>query len=166
VTRFLSTRVSTVTLLAAVSVLAAAPASAAPAQGQTKIGALECRVSGGVNLIITSTRQLDCVFRPAGAGAQENYAGTVRRLGVDISIKGDGVLIWGVFAPSPTRTRGALAGNYVGASASIAAGVGLGANALIGGFGKSIGLQPASLEGQTGIGISAGIADMRLDAVK
>lgn len=139
--------------------------AAAPAQAQTKIGVLECRVTGGVNLIITSSRQLGCVFRPAGNGPSENYAGTVRRLGVDISIQGDGVLVWGVFAPSRTRA-GALAGNYVGASASAAVGVGLGANALIGGFGKSVGLQPASIEGQTGIGVAAGIAALRLDAVR
>ena len=148
--------------LAALS-LAAAPVMAAPAT--TKIGVLECRITGGVNLIITSSRQLGCVFRPAGDGASENYVGTVRRLGVDISIQGDGVLVWGVFAPARTRA-GALAGNYVGVSASAAAGVGLGANALVGGFGKSVGLQPASLEGQTGIGVAAGIAAMRLDAVR
>jgi Protein of unknown function (DUF992) len=150
--------------LAAVSLLSVWLA-AAPSQAQTKIGVLECRVTGGVNLIITSSRQLGCVYRPAGNGPSENYAGTVRRLGVDISIQGDGVLVWGVFAPSRTRA-GALAGNYVGASASAAVGVGLGANALIGGFGKSIGLQPASLEGQTGIGVAAGIAALRLDAVR
>jgi Protein of unknown function (DUF992) len=150
----------------AAALLALALATAAPVQAKAKVGVLECRVSGGVNLIITSSRQLDCVFRPAGRGRVENYAGTVRRLGVDISIKGDGVLVWGVFAPSRAVGPGALAGDYVGASASAAVGVGLGANALIGGFGKSIGLQPASLEGQTGIGVAAGIADMRLDAVR
>ncbi len=153
------------TLLVTAALLGAALTAAAPAQAQTRIGVLECRVTGGLNLIITSSRQLGCVFRPAGNGLPENYVGTVRRLGLDISIQGDGVLVWGVIAPTRARA-GALAGNYIGASASIAAGVGLGANALIGGFGKSIGLQPASLEGQTGIGIAAGIAALRLDAAR
>ena len=152
-------------LILAVAATLGLALAAAPAQAQTKVGVLECRVTGGVNLIITSSRQLGCVFRPVGNAPVENYAGTVRRLGLDISIQGDGVLIWGVFAPTRAR-KGALAGDYIGASASVAAGVGLGANALIGGFGKSVGLQPASIEGQTGIGIAAGIAALRLDAVR
>ena len=41
-------------------------------------------------------------------------------------------------------------------------GVGVGANVLIGGFDRSITLQPLSVEGNTGLNLAAGIGAMRL----
>jgi len=41
-------------------------------------------------------------------------------------------------------------------------GVGLGANVLLGGFNKSIALQPVSVEGNTGLNVAAGIAELVL----
>src|SRR6267378_2587681 len=43
--------------------------------------------------------------------------------------------------------RGALAGNYAGATASATVGVGAGANVLIGGSSQQVTLQPVSVEG-------------------
>ena len=40
--------------------------------------------------------------------------------------------------------------------------LGVGANALIGGFNKSVGLQPLSIQAQTGLNVAAGIADLEL----
>jgi hypothetical protein len=45
---------------------------------------------------------------------------------------------------------GAIQGTYSGVGAQATVGVGLGANVLVGGDGRSISLQPLSLEGQTG----------------
>jgi hypothetical protein len=42
-------------------------------------------------------------------------------------------------------------------------GIGGNANALIGGYGQSIYLQPMSVEGQTGISLSAGVAGLMLE---
>src|SRR5258705_9977879 len=42
-----------------------------------------------------------------------------------------------------------LAGQYAGGTAAVAAGYGLGANALIGGGSRSIALQPVSVEGRS-----------------
>jgi hypothetical protein len=47
-------------------------------------------------------------------------------------------MTWAVIAPTRGFHRGALAGRYVGASGSASLGVGLGANALIGGWRRSI----------------------------
>ena len=50
--------------------------------------------------------------------------------------------------------HGALAGSYVGVGAEATAGAGLGANALVGGTGRSFSLQPLSVQGQTGVNIA------------
>jgi len=60
--------------------------------------------------------------------------------------------------PSP----GALEGGYGGVSAQATVGVAVGANALIGGFDKSITLQPLSIEGNKGLNVAAGIGAMNL----
>jgi hypothetical protein len=73
-----------------------------------------------------------------------------------------GVIIWQVIAPSSTLRDGALEGSYGGVSASATVGVGVGANVLIGGFEKSIALQPISIEGNTGLNVAAGIGAINL----
>ena len=67
-----------------------------------------------------------------------------------------------VFAPTARLGPGDLAGTYVGGSAAIALGLGAGANALIGGSGNSVALQPLSLEGQIGINVAAGAEGLTL----
>ena len=132
----------------------------APASAEARIGLLDCRVSPGVGAIVTSRRTLDCVFE--GSGRRETYVGDVTRFGIDLGVTGPGRLLWAVVAiakPGP----GALAGQYVGASAAATVGVGLGANALIGGFRDSLMLQPVSVEGQTGLNVAAGIGSLRLE---
>ena len=70
-------------------------------------------------------------------------------------------MIWAVIAPGSVK-RGALAGDYGGASGSASVGVGLGANVLVGGLDKSIALQPLSVQGQTGINLAVGAAGLKL----
>jgi hypothetical protein len=74
--------------------------------------------------------------------------------------------VWSVFAPSGRYSRGALAGNYSGASAEATVGAGLGANVLLGGSNRSFALQPVSLQGQSGLNIAAGVADLQLQAAQ
>jgi outer membrane protein OmpA-like peptidoglycan-associated protein len=57
-----------------------------------------------------------------------------------------------------------LDGDYVGATAGATVGVGIGANALIGGGNKSIALQPLSFEGNTGLNVAAGVGALSLHA--
>ena len=45
----------------------------------------------------------------------------------------------------------------------VARGVGAGANVLLGGFQKSIALQPVSVEGQNDLNVAAGIAELPLN---
>ncbi|MGL5137733.1 MAG: DUF992 domain-containing protein, partial [Beijerinckiaceae bacterium] len=62
--------------------------------------------------------------------------------------------------------KGALAGDYVGAAAEATAGVGLGVNALVGGSDRAYSLQPISVEGQLGLNLAAGVAQMTLVNVR
>jgi hypothetical protein len=130
------------------------------ARSGVNIGSLNCTVEGGVGLIIGSSKGMQCTFRRAGGG-RERYVGTVSKVGIDIGVTGKKYISWAVFAPGKVK-RGALEGGYAGASAEATAGVGLGANVLIGGFEDSITLQPVSIQGQTGLNVAAGITSMRL----
>lgn len=147
-------------LAAAVSLL---PALAAPAfaQSSVKVGTLRCNVSGGLGLIITSTKEMSCTFASAH-GYREWYYGTIRKFGLDLGATTHGVLAWAVFAPTAGPRRGALAGDYVGVAASATLGAGVGANALVGGFNRSFTLQPLSVEVQSGIALAAGVASLSL----
>jgi hypothetical protein len=151
--------VSTAALSAAVLV-AAAPAQAQ--QRPTQIGTLNCNVSGGVGLIVTSQKSMVCTFTKR-RGEREVYTGVVRRFGLDIGATTGGRIVWAVFAPSRT-SRGALAGEYAGPSAEATIGAGLGANVLVGGSNRSIALQPVSVGAQGGLNFAAGVADLQLRA--
>ena len=145
--------------------LAAAMAAAAPsamAQSTIEVGVIECRGSTAA-FIVGSITDMSCVFRRPG-GLAEPYGGTMRRIGLDIGISHDVVVAWAVFAPTRQIAIGDLAGTYVGAAASATFGLGLGANALVGGSNNSFALQPVSLQGQVGLSIAAGVAGLELRA--
>jgi hypothetical protein len=139
--------------------LATGPAEAASG---VKIGMLTCDVAGGVGWVIGSSKALDCVYQPANGGKAERYKGRIGKLGVDIGFTEATSIAWAVFAPGKVKP-GALKGSYAGASAEATVIAGLGANVLIGGFGKSINLQPVSVQAQTGLNVAAGIASLRLE---
>jgi hypothetical protein len=138
---------------------------AAQQAGGTKVGVLTCNTSASLGLIVGSHQKLRCGFRPDAGGPPENYTGYINRLGLDLGIKAGGVMAWGVFAPASGYHHGALAGKYVGGSGSASLGVGLGANALIGGSHRSIALQPLSVEGQVGVNLALGVAGLTLRSV-
>ena len=133
----------------------------ASAETSVRVGVLRCNVAGGLGLIVTSSKEMSCLFK-SKRGYSERYAGTIRKFGLDIGQTQRGVMVWGVLAPSQGRMRGALAGNYVGVGASAAVGVGGGANALVGGSGRSFTLQPFSAQAQTGVNLAAGVASLEL----
>jgi hypothetical protein len=133
-----------------------------PAQAQyVQAGLLVCDITGGVGFIVTSQRQLACRFTNA-LGEPEVYSGVMNRVGLDLGATAGGQLLWAVFAPSGQFARGALAGNYAGASAEATVGLGVGANVLFGGSERSITLQPVSVQGQTGLNAAASIAGLQL----
>jgi len=132
----------------------------ARADVSAKAGVLTCQVDSGWGFIFGSSRSLKCVY--SGSGRVEHYVGSISKFGVDIGYLQGGVIVWGVFAPTSDLGAGALRGSYGGATAGASAGVGADANVLIGGSTKSISLQPVSLEGDKGLNVAAGIAEISL----
>ena len=135
-------------------------------QPKERLGTLTCRVAGGVGLIIGSSKKVDCSFK-RGSGPSEHYTGSIGKFGLDIGVSGKSYLSWIVYTVKSNRVgHGALAGTYVGASADVALGVGLGANALIGGNSKNFGLQPLSAQSGTGLNVAAGVSNLQLHFTK
>ena len=127
-----------------------------------KIGTLSCHEASGWGFVFGSSHAVHCTF--ANGGHADRYDGAISKFGVDVGYQQSGVLIWTVVAPDDHPGRGALAGHYGGLTAGAALGVGLGANALIGGSSRSIALQPLSIEGTTGLNVAAGIGELTLHA--
>jgi hypothetical protein len=155
----MNTRALAVALIGAGAMLAQSPASAAEAG--VKVGTLTCSVAGGWGMIVTSRRRLACIFNPSHYRA-ERYYGVITKIGVDIGYRRSGTMVWAVFAPTDRLGHGDLRGSYGGVTASATIGVGLGANALIGGSNHTFALQPVSIEGSTGLNVAAGIGGIDL----
>ena len=66
-------------------------------------------------------------------GRDEYYHGTIAKFGIDIGITKQAKIAWAVLAPTSNLPPRSLNGNYGGVSAEATVGLGVGANALIGG---------------------------------
>jgi hypothetical protein len=136
-----------------------APGMAAPEHA--KVGTLTCDISAGIGLIITSKKDVTCMFTPTAPGPKEVYVGSITKFGLDVGVTAGGQMIWAVDAPT-TRRFGALAGTYTGATGEATVGAGVGANVLVGGSDRTVSLQPLSVQGQAGLNVAAGVAELRL----
>jgi Protein of unknown function (DUF992) len=138
-----------------------AGASPSASTGTVRAGYLTCHVSSGWGFIFGSSRQVMCAYAMQ-PNYTEYYTGSISKFGADIGYLQSAIILWAVLAPSTNIGQGALAGNYAGATASAAVGVGGGANVLVGGFKHSIALQPVSVEGQNGLNVAAGVVSLSL----
>jgi hypothetical protein len=152
------------TLGIAVASLVASVASA-NALPQVHAGILECEGGQNVGFVVGSVTSLECVFQSEG-GRPEPYIATVHRYGVDLGFTDQTRFSWAVSAPTLRLERGELAGNYGGVGANASVGVGFGGNFLVGGPQNAYALQPISVQGQTGLNVAAGIADIELAPVR
>jgi hypothetical protein len=136
-------------------------ASVTPAMANVEVGQLECR---GVSqqFIVGSVTNLQCLFRPSSGARPMPYNAQIRRVGLDVGVNQSTVLNWSVFAPTHRLSAGDLSGTYVGASANATLGVGVGANALVGGSSNTIALQPLSGQSQVGLGVVGGVSAMEM----
>ena len=131
-------------------------------QQYSRSGVLSCTMSPTIGLIVGSRQTLACQFKPDGGGAGEPYSGVIRRIGLDLGVTAGGGMAWAVLTSAEVPVPGGLAGTYVGGSGDIALGIGVGANVLIGGSNKSVALQPVSVEGQVGVNLAVGLANLEL----
>jgi hypothetical protein len=156
-------RLSTLTI--AIAALGVSIAGANAQQQQVRAGLLQCQGGQNVGFVVGSVTSFECVFQGEGR-RPEPYLATVRRYGVDLGFTDQTRLVWAVNAPTRRVGRGQLAGNYGGVGANASVGVGFGGNFLVGGPENPYALQPISLQGQTGLNVAAGIADIELQPVQ
>jgi hypothetical protein len=149
-------------LMALGAVVAMSAPLAAQQGGTTKVGVLRCQTAPAVGLVVGSHQRLRCDFTPDNGGVGESYTGHINRLGVDVGVKGGGVMTWAVIAPTTGVHAHALAGKYVGATGDVSLGLGAGAKVLVGGSHRTVTLQPLSVEGQVGVNLALGVAGLTL----
>jgi hypothetical protein len=149
-------------VVAAIALIAGIAAASAQPGGGTKVGTLNCQLAPSIGFIVGSHDPMRCRYTPDGPFPPEFYDGVISTIGLDIGFTTGGVMAWAVIAPTVGPPRGGLAGDYVGASGSVTAGVGVGANVLLGGSGRSFALQPLSVEGQTGLNLTLGVSALQL----
>jgi len=142
------------------SALALTSAADAAVQG-VKVGVLTCNIDSGWGYVFGSSKDLHCRYHP-NRGMDDRYVGSISKFGLDIGYTSSATLVWDVVAPASDMRPGALQGDYAGATASATVAVGLGAHVLLGGFDKSIALQPVSVESNSGLDVSAGIGALSL----
>ncbi len=142
-----------------------APIASANALPSVRAGILQCQGGQNVGFVVGSVTSLECVFQSEGR-RPEPYIATVRRYGLDIGFTEQTKFSWAVNAPTGRVGRGDLAGNYGGVGANASVGVGGGGNFLVGGQQNSYALQPLSVQGQTGLNVAAGVADIELQPVR
>jgi Protein of unknown function (DUF992) len=148
------------TLSIAIAALATS-AAGANTLPQVRAGILQCQGGQNVGFVVGSVTSLECVFQSEGR-RPEPYIATVHRYGVDLGFTQQTRFSWAVNAPTRRVGHGDLAGNYGGVGANASVGVGFGGNFLVGGPANSYALQPISVQGQTGLNVTAGIADIEL----
>jgi hypothetical protein len=129
-----------------------------------EVGVLTCTADSSTGFIVGSTRELRCRFNRSGR--DEFYTGTIQKFGLDIGATQQAQIAWAVLAPTSNLPPRSLVGSYGGVSAEATVGVGVGANALVGGSSKSIVLQPVSVQSQQGLNIAAGVAALQLRAAR
>ena len=138
-------------------------ATAASAQSGAEIGKLECVLTDQQNRVIRSEQSFDCEFLPI-VGEPETYAGRMTRTGVDLTVRRRFVLIWAVLSPTEVAFEpGSLRGTYAGGAADVALGLGVGANVLVGAGPNAFTLQPLSVAGVVGAGVSLAAARFVLE---
>ena len=148
------------------SLALAMPAFAGKSTAGTKIGLMTCQTvpHSGFSLLIHSTVDIKCRFESTDGSGVEHYIGeTGVALGIDLSSNVKKELIFTVFAADFKKGSYKLAGKYGGVGASASIGAGAGVQVLIGSNNDSISLQPV-IEGNTGIGASAGITYLYIQA--
>jgi Protein of unknown function (DUF992) len=148
----------------AIAALAASIATAHALPVTTRAGILQCEGGQNVGFVVGSNTSLECVFHSEGR-RPEPYLATLRRVGLDLGVTEQTRLTWAVNAPAGRVRRGDLAGSYGGVGANASVGIGGGGNFLVGGPQNSYALQPISVQGQTGLNVAAGVANIELEPV-
>jgi hypothetical protein len=162
----MKTFTKSITFLALLGIAVFVSSSLYAADTGVKVGSLEIKAieSTSHNLIIRSSVDVVAVFTDTD-GKTEHYVGEMGyKLGVDFSHKTEEDLEYLVFSAASEYKTGsyALQGKYFGTKVSAEAGVGMGAQLLLGGGNKSFTLQPLAAGTTKGEGVSIGLGYLYL----
>lgn len=146
----------------AAAVAIALPHAAQAQDAKVAVGTLTCKGQGAVGMVLGSKENLTCTYEAAGGGAVRRFAGATTRIGLDLGVRGESTMIWTVLGTTTQAAGEQLGGSFAGVSADVAAGLGVGANVLVGGNNKSLVLQPLSVKGETGLNIAVGVSSLTL----
>lgn len=148
--------------LAAILLLMMALPAQVGAQSWSQAGMLNCTMAPSVGLILGSQQRMTCRFTPNQPYPPQDYVGVMNNIGIDLGVIAGGALAWAVLSQTIGTPIGSLAGTYVGASGEITAGLGVGANVLVGGSARNVALQPLSVQGTAGINVQLGVSGLEL----
>ncbi|WP_350335999.1 DUF992 domain-containing protein [Coralliovum pocilloporae] len=136
------------------------------AEAYVKVGVLVCESEGGFGYLIGSSKDLACTFDAQNAALDgAEYSGRIVKVGADVGYTAGGVLAWAVLAPAYDVPASGLDGTYLGVSAEASAGIGAGANVLMGSFERSINLVPVSVSGTVGLNVAGGLGAITLTSI-
>jgi len=133
---------------------------------ETPVGTLSCQIlpHSGINLLIHSTRDIRCQFKPEDGSAIEHYKGeTGIRFGLDVSIDRSEKITYAVLANHFKPGTHQLAGKYSGAGGEVNLGLAIGDTAPIRKRDKTVSLQPTNTR-HKGAGVAAGLNYIYLEA--
>jgi hypothetical protein len=145
--------------LAAMSLFASAPALA---QAKIRAGTLTCHGGAGIGLVLGSKKNYECTYTSASGRHNDQYTASITKIGLDIGVTGESVIVWTVLASTEEDAQRSLRGNYAGATADASIGIGGGAKVLVGGSNNAVVLQPLSVQGQTGVNLAVGVAELSI----
>jgi hypothetical protein len=159
-----------VTNIAPAAVIAALPAicGAQPqAQPRVEVGVLTCFSVGATGFVVLSTRHMRCRFNRKGRNELYSITYFEWKVGTDNSHPWAATgqkMAWTVLAPTARLPPRSLVGSYGGIGGEAPVGVGRSADALIGGSGKSILLQPVSVKSPESRNLAGAVASLQLRA--
>jgi hypothetical protein len=153
-------RVAPVAAIAACLFLGSVGVASAQQSPLVAAGTLECKGGPSVGFVVGSETNLTCLYHRPRHRRPVAYVATVHRAGVDLGVTNTWALAWDVMTPTGRVPRGGLAGSYGGAGSSISIGGGAASNAVVGGPGNSVSLQPRPVDGVTGLALAFGFQGM------
>jgi hypothetical protein len=131
------------------------------ADSAVKVGTITCEFDGNVGLVIGSYTKGLCFYEGLNGQTANFYAGRLK-VGLDVGFTNSTTVVWAVLAVGD-KAADAMRGYYTGIGADASVGIGVGVNALVGGFNRSVMLQPISTQGQSGLNVTLAIQSLELE---